>query len=276
VELHVTRRLGFGLPLLIVAFSSAGLAGSQIPGDAKKHVMREVGLGVLNAQSAVPIPRAQHECVVLPPVPEGNDVVGPDGMSKSLDRCEVVEFNRLGDAAFGWTVARYRWTSTKPAGDLSPRSSQSDVATGEEVILFDARTPGKVQPIWHDRFATGQDAVWRSITLEGAPGGGGSTLLSVMYCVNGTGGCGQEFLRRNRDRTWTRIRQTWFDQLPRGFLDRIRHGSRIDPHSLRGEAGFYGDRDPNCCPSQTLLVELALRGDSLVLFQHSVVASPEK
>ena len=45
-------------------------------------------------------------------------------------------------------------------------------------------------------------------------------------------------------------------------------------HADPGEAGFYGDRDPNCCPSQVLSVELALRGDSMVLFNHSVAASP--
>ena len=274
VEPRLTRRSGFGLLVLVVAFASAGLAHSQAPEAAKKHVLREVGLGALPAQSAVPISRARHKCLVLSPIPEGDDSVGPDGMSGSLARCEVIEFNRLADPAFGWTVARYRWTSASSAGDLSPRSSQSDVVTAEEVVLFDMPTPGKVQPIWHDRFATGQAAVWRSITLEGAPAGGGAALLSVMYCVNGTGGCGQEFLRRNPDRTWTRIRQAWFDQLPHGFLDRIRHGSRIDPHSLRGEAGFYGDRDPNCCPSQMLTVELALRGNSLVLFRHSVAAAP--
>jgi len=195
-------------------------------------------------------------------------------MSGSPRHCEVVEFNRLAGSALGWTVARYRWTSAKPAGDLSPRSSQSDLVTGEEVVLFDAPTPGKLRPIWHDRFATGEGAVWRSVTLEGAPAGGGSTLLGVMYCVNGTGGCGQEFLRRNPDRSWTRIRQAWFGQLLSGFRGRIRHGSRIDLQSLRGEAGFYGDSDPNCCPSQMLSVELALRGNSLVLFRHSVAAAP--
>ena len=260
---------------MLVVFASAGLAHSQTSEDTKKHVLRDVGLGALAAQSAVPISRARDKCLVLPPVPEGDDSVGPDGMSGSLRRCEVIEFHPLADPALGWTIARYRWTSAKPAADPSPRSLPSDV-TGEEVVLFDTPTPGKVRPIWHDRFATGQSAVWRSLTLEGAPAGGGSTLLSVMYCVNGTGGCGQEFLRRNRNRTWTAIRQAWFDQLPSGFLGRIRHGSRIDPQSLRGEAGFYGDGDPNCCPSQTLSVELALRGDSLVLVHHSVAAGPEK
>ena len=260
--------------MLVVAFASAGLAHSQTP-DAKKHVLQEVGLGALPAQKAVPIARARDKCLVLPPVPEDDDSLSPGGMSGSLRRCEVIEFHPLAEVS-GWTVARYRWTSAKPAGDPSPRSAPSDVKTGEEVVLFDAPAPEKVRPIWHERFATGEDAVWRSVTLEGAPARGGSTLLSVMRCVNGTGGCTQEFLRRDRNRTWTGIRQTWLDQLPSGFWGRIRHGSRIDPHSLRGEAGFYGDGDPNCCPSQTLLLELALRGGSLDLIHHSVTASPEK
>jgi hypothetical protein len=276
MEPHLARRLGFGLLTLIVACASAGLAHGQTSVEAKKHVLREVELGALRAQRAIPLSRARHKCLVLPPVPEGDDIVGPEGMSRSLDRCEVIEFHRLADPAIGWTVARYRWTSGSSAGDPSSRSSQPGVPSGEEVVLFDMPTARKVRPIWHDRFATGEGAVWRSVTLEGAPARGGPTLFSIMYCVNGTGGCGQEFLRRNRDRTWTGIRQAWFDQLPRGFLDRIRHGSRIDPHSLRGEAGFYGDSDPNCCPSGTLSVELALHGDSLVLSHHSVEASPEK
>jgi hypothetical protein len=274
VEQHLNRRLGFGLLLLVVAFASASLAHSQTAEDAQNRVLREVGFGALRAQRAVPISRARHKCLVLPPVPEGDDSVGLDGMSGSLERCEVVEFKRLAGPASGWTVARYRWTSSKPAGDLSSRFSQSDLVTAEEVVLFDTPTPGRVQPIWHDRFATGEGAVWRSVTLEAAPAGGRSTLLGVMYCVNGTGGCGREFLRRNQDRSWTRIRQAWFGQLPSGFRGRIRHGSRIDLQSLRGEAGFYGDSDPNCCPSQILSVELALRGDSLVLVHHSVAAAP--
>ena len=51
----------------------------------------------------------------------------------------------------------------------------------------------------------------------------------------------------------------------RDTLGRIRHGVRIDPLTLGGEAGFYGDADANCCPSQSLMVDLALRGDALVL-----------
>jgi hypothetical protein len=49
---------------------------------------------------------------------------------------------------------------------------------------------------------------------------------------------------------------------------------RIEPASLRGEAGFYADDDPNCCPSQLLSVRLALRGDALVLLGQSVATTP--
>ena len=44
------------------------------------------------------------------------------------------------------------------------------------------------------------------------------------------------------------MRQLWMDQLPRGMEGRILHGVRIDVRTLEGEAGFYGSRDPNCCP----------------------------
>jgi hypothetical protein len=49
---------------------------------------------------------------------------------------------------------------------------------------------------------------------------------------------------------------------------------RIDPKTLRGDAGFYGDRDPNCCPSQSLMVHLTVRGDSLVLLRQAVRPIP--
>ena len=115
------------------------------------------------------------------------------------------------------------------------------------------------------RFDTTEYAVWRSITPGVARTEGGTTLLSIMSCVNGTGGCGQDFLHRHADGRWSAVTQDWLKQLPPGFAERIRHGVHIEPQILRGEAGFYGDTDPNCCPSQVLEVDLLLRGDALVL-----------
>jgi hypothetical protein len=142
-------------------------------------------------------------------------------------------------------------------------------------VLFKTAGPGRLIPVWHGRFETGDHAIWRSVTPELAPARGG-TLLSVMQCVNGTGGCSQEFLLRPPDGRWFPVWQAWLDQLPPGFEGRLRHGVRIDPKTLRGEAGFYGDRDPNCCPSQNLIVHLTVRGDSLVLLRHAVRPAPTR
>jgi hypothetical protein len=43
--------------------------------------------------------------------------------------------------------------------------------------------------------------------------------------------------------------------------------------TLEGEAGFYGDDDPNCCPSHRLVFRLRLNGESLVLLHHAVARS---
>jgi hypothetical protein len=171
-------------------------------------------------------------------------------------------------------ISRYRWTSVFTAEDKARGADAQDTVTEEEVVLFEPSAPGQVRAVWHARFDAGPYAIWASITPEIAQTSVGSTLLSVMSCVNGTGGCGQEFIQRHRDGRWSPVWQEWLDRLPRGSQGRIRHGVRIDPSTLQGEAGFYGDGDPNCCPSQRLVVQLKLRGDSLVLARHTLV--PER
>jgi hypothetical protein len=66
--------------------------------------------------------------------------------------------------------------------------------------------------------------------------------------------------------------QDWLERLPPGFASRIRRGVRVDPRTLRGEAGFYSEPDANCCPSERLVVDLKLEGDSLTLKRYQVIA----
>jgi hypothetical protein len=167
-------------------------------------------------------------------------------------------------------TSRYRWTSIFTAEDTAGGASARDTVAEEEVVLFEAMPAEQAGPIWHARFETGNYAIWRSITPEVVPTKGGATLLSVMSCVNGTGGCSQEFVQRHPDGRWFPVWQVWLDQLPPGFASRMRHGFLIDPRTLLGSAGFYGERDPNCCPSEELRVRLAVRGDTLLLQGHSV------
>ena len=140
-----------------------------------------------------------------------------------------------------WITANYHWTLVFNAEDRARGAGARDIVTEEEVVLLEVSNPGLVRPLWHARFETGDYAVWRSVTAEIAPTDQGTILLSVMSCFNGTGGCGQEFLQRHSNGRWFPVMQDWFDQLSPGFVDRIRHGIRIDPSTLQGEAGFRSE-----------------------------------
>jgi hypothetical protein len=218
--------------------------------------------GVLPNHDSVPNDRARGECLVLPG-DLAETVLGPHGDTLLARQCRVVAYEALGLPR--WTMARYGWTLEFTAEDRARGAGARDVTTVEEVVLFEATTDRAVRPVWHGRFDTSDYAVWRSVTPQVAATPGGTMVLSVMSCVNGTGGCGQDFLHRHADGRWTAVAQTWLGQLPAGFRGRLQHGVQIDPKTLHGEAGFYHDGDPNCCPSERLEVDLMMRGDALVL-----------
>ncbi|HXV26191.1 MAG TPA: hypothetical protein VED46_18290 [Alphaproteobacteria bacterium] len=269
-------RIAFLSPLVFVA--GIICAAAQVPpkADNSRHsLLREAMLGLVSAAS-IPDGSADEHCIALPLRPASDRIHGPHGDVLLETRCEVVEYKALGSVqGAAWSTARYEWTLVFTAEDTARGAGARDIVTEEEVVLFEAPTPGRVHPVWHKRFETGDHAFWRSVMPEIAPADQGTVLLSLMTCLNGTGGCGQEFLQRRPEQGWLPVAQDWLDQLPPGFSTRIRHGVRIDPRTLRGEAGFYGDHDPNCCPSQRLLLRLALRGNALNLVDHALVPSQQ-
>jgi hypothetical protein len=196
---------------------------------------------------------------------------GPHGDSLVSTRCSVGAYDKLSGTSANWTAATYRHNSVFTHEGAARASAARDTITEDEIVLFTESRPGVRQAVWHARFESDRYGIWRSITPELASASPGTTLLSVMYCVNGTGGCTQEFLLRRGGADWLPVWQVWLDQLPASYFGRIRHGYRIDPRTLRGDAGFYSDGDANCCPSAALKVELTLRGDSLVLRGQAVV-----
>ena len=266
------------LALIVVLISAAVRVEAQpppTPAAARQSMLGEATPGLLPMSDAVPETRARGSCLDLPVAPPNDRLQGPHGAAVMSARCEVVEYRVVtAPSPRRWGLARYRWTSIFTAEDAARGPDARDTVTEEEVVLFDASPGPDVRPVWHARFETGSYAIWRSVTPEVAPTRDGTTLLSVMNCLNGTGGCSQEFLHRHADGRWFPVRQAWLDQLPPGFVGRILHGVRIDPASLRGDAGFYGAADPNCCPSERLLVDLALQRDALVLERHTVVREP--
>jgi hypothetical protein len=263
------------LAMVVLSFGCAYAQELPSPGDSRHSMLREAMLGLLGDQRARPAAEVRQRCLKLPVDPPSDRLEGPHGATLISQSCRVTEVRAIGTGALSqWTMARYQSTSIFTAEDRSRGDEARDTVTEEEVVVFDAPDIRQLRPVWHARFETGAYAVWRSITPELAVTAASTTLLSVMSCVNGTGGCGQEFLQRTGDGRWRGVNQEWLDQLPAGFAGRILHGVRIDPTTLRGEAGFYGDRDPNCCPSERLEVELALDGDALVLRHQNIVKEP--
>jgi len=241
------------------------------PADSAAALLRDNALGVLRRQAAVREADVRRRCLAIPPRPDDEVYQDEAWTVEPPADCRVVEVRRLGPGPGRWTVARYR----RSRGARRPAAAEGESTALEEVVLFEGAGPSSLRPVWRDRFfSDGDRGIWRSVTPQVATAGSGAVLVGVRYCVNGTGGCSQQFLRRGPDHAWTAIRQPWLDQLPRGYKDRIRHGVEIDPASLNGLAGFYGDGDPNCCPSQQLSVKLALRGDALMLLSHRLSPTP--
>jgi hypothetical protein len=267
-----------GMRALILLFAlNAGAAPAfaqrmPAPDDTQHGMLREVALGALRAQPRISDTVAARRCLALPVVGPNDGIDGPHGNSLVSTRCTVVAYDKLsGGASANWTAATYRRASVFTHDGAARASAARDTIIEDEIVVFVEPQPRERQAVWHARFESDKYGGWSSITPELAAPSAGTTLLSVRYCLNGTGGCGQEFLLRRADGNWFPVWQAWLDQLPPAYLERIRHGSHIDPRTLRGDAGFYSDGDANCCPSARLKIELALRGDSLVLRGQSVV-----
>jgi hypothetical protein len=250
----------------------AGRAVAQVltsPDETRQGMLREAMLGLLPVQVVVGDTDAKQKCLTLPFDPPNDRLQGPHGSVLIITHCIVSAYENLpGTRQHRWTDARYQWISVFTAEDPTRGAGARDTVTEEEVVLFEAAPNQRSRAIWHARYDTGAYGVLSSITPQTAPASQGTTLLSVMSCVNGTGGCSQEFLHLHANEHWFPVRKQWLGQLPNGFAGRIRTGIHIAPRTLRGEGGFYGGRDPNCCPSQSLIVDLALRDDSLVLRRY--------
>lgn len=244
--------------------------------DSLSGIQSDATSGLLHGQASVPETRARERCLSFPVDASNDRLQGPHGDSLATTRCDVLRYRELGTGSkSGWFSVEYRWLSLFTAEDTTRGPAARDTVTENEVVLLAAAETGLVRPIWHERFETGRYAIWRSVTPEIAKIGA-SILLSVEHCVNGTGGCSQDFLQRSPSGQWTSVRQVWLTQLPRILAGRIQHGVHIDVRSLRGEGGLYGSRDPNCCPSELLRLQLGLRGDSLVLRSQTVVPGPQQ
>jgi hypothetical protein len=192
---------------------------------------------------------AERECLTL-----GDDTFDKD--VAEVGACQSLGFHDAGHAdGVGWVYGTYerRW-----------RLTPADTVRESEVVLFAkpaSGDPSKLQPIWHYRYESGLLA---SVTPELVPVTGGSALLSVDECANGTGGCSQSFalLKQGSPKA---VRLAFLDSLSRRFPGGIRHGFHVDLRTLHGSLALYSGNDANCCPFMIGDFTLRLRGTSLEL-----------
>lgn len=217
--------------------------------------------------------RAGAVRTTCPPLraPDTSGVVySPHGDTLFATTCQLAWYIALdsGDGA-RWASATYRHRYIYSHDTAMTGAATRDTVTVDDAVLFTVDPGDLLRPVWHNTYD--RRDTWE-LDLAAAQQQGG-LLLSLQYCVNGTGGCRQDFMMR-RDGLWADVPQAFLKQLPRSMHDKFWKGIRIDVHSLHADAPLYRDRDANCCASRQIWMDLGLRGDSLVLRRYHVAPTP--
>jgi len=202
------------------------------------------------------------------PAPPGLCDFGYPVLSRA---CAVKDTTGLG--TFGgedYVVVRYlRETVMDEGAPYGPFTCGTD-----EVALAALSGDGRARVVWRD--ATDRVAYFiSSVDLHRTPGG--ERVLSITYCLNGTGGCAQGLLiwdgnawrRLERDDSWDAAYRT----LPAGY--RRHKSAAIDLEALTWRESLAGPGDPNCCPSGYIDFRLAIIGGKLAVKSYDI-AVPEE
>ncbi|HXD47743.1 MAG TPA: hypothetical protein VN600_03145 [Gemmatimonadaceae bacterium] len=208
--------------------------------------------------SPIPADSARRGCLAL-----GDSTWGPE--VKEAAPCRSRGVAPIGRAATReWSYGQYARVWLLPGDHNAP----ADTVRETEIVLFTANlgsadtSRGGVRlltPVWHAFYEPEEIAEMRP---EVAPQPNGDALIAIRTCVNGTGGCWQDFAIFRAGR-WRIVHLAFLDSLERRFPGAIRHGFAVDPRTLRADAAVYADNDANCCPSRDARMRLRLRGDSL-------------
>jgi hypothetical protein len=140
-----------------------------------------------------------------------------------------------------------------------PRASV-DTADVLDVVIYSA-TAGADS--WRAEWRQWVDRVVMRDMIPTAAAVRGGDLVSVLNCVNGTGGCSQDFFLRSGQAKWTAVTPRYLASLKRRFGLSFWKGVNVDVRSLQGDVPLYSPGDGNCCPSRLLSLTLQLVGHAL-------------
>lgn len=188
------------------------------------------------------------------------------------ETCQVHETRELGRfGADQYLAISYLRAITFDEGEgRDPYICETD-----EIVLAALPGGGRARIVWRD--TSERDLVFiRPVKLYSTPRG--QAVLSILYCLNGTGGCAQGLLiwtgerwqRLERDGSWDAV----YRDLPAGY--RPHKSPTIDLGNLTWEQHLAHLDDPNCCPTGRIYFDLAIVDNELAVASYEIaVSEPE-
>ena len=179
----------------------------------------------------------------------------------------TVEWSILGSHG-GTTLyrARYSW----PNEDIEELKYRNYHFVTE--ILFEGTRKGKsVTPI----FSTTTDETVEFLEPLRFHQVNNISIIEIPTCLNGTGGCGQEFLSwkpGDLRKMSARIRQDIDKWLPAGY--ETWKGPSLNIDKLAGFSGAWRNGDGNCCPSKFVNFQLSITPDEIKIHHLTLDAEP--
>jgi hypothetical protein len=189
------------------------------------------------------------------------------GDSILRESCSVGKVKELG--RFGQSqhlLIRYSRSRTIEGGE----GNEDYPCDTDEIVLAALDGQGRARIVWRD--AVEREFVFVSSTKLYSTAESKS-VLSVLYCLNGTGGCDQGMLiwtgsawqTLERDDSW----QAVYRSLPDGY--RQHKSPQIDPGNLTWEQHLAHESDANCCPSGRIDFDLAINDNKLEVKSYEIV-----
>lgn len=199
--------------------------------------------GVHAGEAAVPLPVASTRCFSTgAPAPRWD---GP-----AVANC-TTSWTLIGQAQ-GATLYQGRYS--RP----SPESPDARLVT--EVLFRGAGRSPYVMPV-HAVEEDEADSFLKSYAVHAVAG---RSVIELTSCLNGTGGCSQDFLEFVGGKVMplaADIEGQVKAVLPAGFTQL--KSPVVDLDTLRGEGGAWAKDDPDCCPSYKVVFDVELSGQAL-------------
>lgn len=185
-----------------------------------------------------------------------------------LDKaCTVADVAKLG--RFGsdrYLTIRYLRSRTFDDSE----AHEPFICKADEIYLVAVAPDGQARTVWRD--ASEREFVFIS-SVKHVSLADGKTILAILYCLNGTGGCTQGMLIWDGER-WKKLAYdaSWdavYRNLPAGY--RPHKSPEIDLANLTWEQHLAYETDANCCPSGKILFKLAIVDDKLSVTSYQIV-----